>query len=122
MTQPQSGTAGPVEHIHWRSLIAAIAAISAVGIAMGLGLEDTLVKAMDVAGDHLVAEYGGRKAKQRAAHELAILKDLEASPAEPRDRCAALWTLLKAGDDTPATKLLAAAAEAKASAAKSTDA
>ena len=38
MTQPQSGTAGPVEHIHWRSLIAAIAAISAVGIAMGLGL------------------------------------------------------------------------------------
>ncbi len=38
MTQPQSGTSGPVEHIHWRSLIAAIAAISAVGIAMGLGL------------------------------------------------------------------------------------
>ena len=38
MTQPQSGLAGPVEHIHWRSLIAAIAAISAVGIAMGLGL------------------------------------------------------------------------------------
>jgi MFS family permease len=38
MTQPQSGTSGPVEHIHWRSLIAAIAAISAVGIAIGLGL------------------------------------------------------------------------------------
>ncbi len=38
MTQPQSGTTGPVEHIHRRSLIAAIAAISAVGIAMGLGL------------------------------------------------------------------------------------
>jgi hypothetical protein len=76
--------------------------------------EDTLIKAMDVAGDHLVAEYGGRKAKQRAAHELAILKDLEASPAETRDRCAALWTLLTTGDDTTANKLLAAAAETKA--------
>lgn len=38
MTQPQSGTSGPVENIHWRSLIAAVAAISAVGIAIGLGL------------------------------------------------------------------------------------
>ncbi len=62
--------------------------------------EDAVIKAMDVAGDHLVAEYGGRKAKQRAAQELAILKDLEASAAEARDRCAALWTLLTAGDDT----------------------
>lgn len=38
MTQPQSGTSGPVERIHWRSLIAAVAAISAVGLAIGLGL------------------------------------------------------------------------------------
>ncbi|CAK7255690.1 MFS transporter [Shinella yambaruensis] len=38
MTQPQSGTSGPVDSIHWRSLIAAVAAISAVGIAIGLGL------------------------------------------------------------------------------------
>jgi MFS family permease len=38
MTQPQSGTSGPVESIHWRSLFAAVAAISAVGIAIGLGL------------------------------------------------------------------------------------
>lgn len=38
MTQPKPGLSGPVEHIHRRSLIAAIAAISAVGIAMGLGL------------------------------------------------------------------------------------
>lgn len=82
--------------------------------------EDALIKAMDVAGDHLVAEYGGRKAKQRAAHELAILKDLEAIPAEARDRCAALWTLLTAGDDTAARKLTAAAEEAKAVAAKAT--
>jgi MFS family permease len=38
MTQPKSGTSGPVENIHWRSLIAAVAAISAVGLAIGLGL------------------------------------------------------------------------------------
>ena len=38
MSQPPSGTPAPVEEIHWPSLIAAIAAISAVGIAIGLGL------------------------------------------------------------------------------------
>lgn len=38
MLQPPPGTAGHVEAIHWRSLIAAVAAISAVGIAIGLGL------------------------------------------------------------------------------------
>ncbi len=38
MSQPSPGTAAPVEDIHWRSLIAAVAAISAVGIAIGLGL------------------------------------------------------------------------------------
>lgn len=38
MSQPPSGTSGPVEEIHWPSLIAAIAAITAVGIAIGLGL------------------------------------------------------------------------------------
>jgi MFS family permease len=38
MSQPPSGTPAPVDEIHWPSLIAAIAAISAVGIAIGLGL------------------------------------------------------------------------------------
>ena len=38
MLQPPPGTARHVESIHWRSLIAAVAAISAVGIAIGLGL------------------------------------------------------------------------------------
>jgi MFS family permease len=38
MSQPPSGTPAPVEEIHWPSLIAAIAAITAVGIAIGLGL------------------------------------------------------------------------------------
>ena len=73
--------------------------------------EDTLVKAMNVAGDHLVAEYGGRKAKQRAEHELAIIKGLETSQAEARDRCATLWTLVTTGDDKVAGELLAAATD-----------
>lgn len=38
MSQPMPGAIDPAKDIHWRSLIAAIAAISAVGIAIGLGL------------------------------------------------------------------------------------
>src|SRR5689334_22623345 len=38
MPQPTTDANGHVERIHWPSLIAAIAAISAVGIAIGLGL------------------------------------------------------------------------------------
>jgi MFS family permease len=38
MPQPTTDANGHVEEIHWPSLIAAISAISAVGIAMGLGL------------------------------------------------------------------------------------
>lgn len=38
MSQPTSGCPAPVEEIHWPSLIAAVSAISAVGIAIGLGL------------------------------------------------------------------------------------
>lgn len=38
MPQPQYDSNGHVEEIHWPSLVAAISAISAVGIAIGLGL------------------------------------------------------------------------------------
>ncbi|RVJ07058.1 MFS transporter [Sinorhizobium medicae] len=38
MLKPPPGTSGPVDEIHWRSLIAALASITAVGIAIGLGL------------------------------------------------------------------------------------
>lgn len=38
MSQPRNGTAGDVEEIHWPSLVAAVSSISAVGIAIGLGL------------------------------------------------------------------------------------
>lgn len=38
MSKPLSGTTAPVDEIHWPSLIAAVASITAVGIAIGLGL------------------------------------------------------------------------------------
>lgn len=38
MTEPTNGKVGHVEEIHWPSLVAAISSISAVGIAIGLGL------------------------------------------------------------------------------------
>lgn len=38
MSQPKPECPAPVEEIHWLSLIAAVSAISAVGIAIGLGL------------------------------------------------------------------------------------
>ena len=38
MTEPTNGKVGHVEEIHWPSLFAAISSISAVGIAIGLGL------------------------------------------------------------------------------------
>lgn len=38
MSQPRNGTPGDLDQIHWPSLVAAISSISAVGIAIGLGL------------------------------------------------------------------------------------
>ncbi|OLP58458.1 hypothetical protein BJF93_16415 [Xaviernesmea oryzae] len=38
MSMPPPGASAPVDEIHWPSLIAAISAITAVGIAIGLGL------------------------------------------------------------------------------------
>lgn len=38
MTEPTNGKVGHAEEIHWPSLVAAISSISAVGIAIGLGL------------------------------------------------------------------------------------
>ncbi|MDE1990978.1 MAG: MFS transporter [Rhizobiaceae bacterium] len=38
MSEPTNGKAGHVEEIHWPSLVAAISSVSAVGIAIGLGL------------------------------------------------------------------------------------
>jgi MFS family permease len=38
MSEPTNSRAGAVEEIHWPSLVAAISSVSAVGIAIGLGL------------------------------------------------------------------------------------
>ncbi len=79
--------------------------------------EEALVHAMDVAGDQLVKEYGGRKAKQRAEHELILIKGLETTTADARDKCEALWSLITKGDEKIASRLLAAdAAELAANA------
>ena len=61
--------------------------------------EDALIKAMDVAGDHLVKEYGGRKAKQRAERELELIKQLEEAPCDPLIKCRAIWVLIKTGEE-----------------------
>lgn len=60
--------------------------------------EDALIMAMNVAGDHIVDEYGGRKAKQRAELQLELLKELEIAPADALAKCRAIWTLIKTGN------------------------
>ena len=74
--------------------------------------EDALIKAMNVAGDYLVEEYGGRKAKQRAEAELDLIKQLEDAPGDALAKCRALWVLITTGKkdavsalvEVPATK------------------
>lgn len=68
--------------------------------------EDVLVNAMDVAGDHLVKEYGSRKAMQRAAEELGLIKELEDAPGEPIEKCRALWSLITTGDESALLSLV----------------
>lgn len=68
--------------------------------------EDELIQAMDVAGDHLVKEYGSRNAMKRAAEELAWIKALEESSSEPLDKCRALWELITTGQEMGLLKVL----------------
>ena len=68
--------------------------------------EDTLINAMDVAGDHLVKDYGDRKATKRALQELVLMKDLETAQADPIDKCRALWDLITTGNEETLRKLL----------------
>jgi hypothetical protein len=73
----------------------------------GMRIEkDELIHAMDVAGDHLVPDYGSPKAIHRAAEELAWIKALEESPCEPLDKCRALWALITTGRETELLALL----------------
>lgn len=59
--------------------------------------EDALIKAMDVAGDYLVRDYGGRKAKKQAEIDLDLIKQLEDAAGEARHKCRALWALITTG-------------------------
>ena len=75
--------------------------------------EDELIHAMDVAGDHLIQEYGSRKAMQRAADELVWIKALEESPGEPLDKCRALWELITTGREAALLALVTPAHDAE---------
>lgn len=68
--------------------------------------EDALIKAMDVAGDYLVKDYGGRKAKQQAEIDLDLIKQLEDASGEARDKCRALWALITTGKSEDALVLI----------------
>jgi hypothetical protein len=68
--------------------------------------EDALIKAMNVAGDYLVDEYGGRKAKQRAELELGLIKQLEDTSGDALAKCRALWTLITSGKEDAVVALV----------------
>lgn len=69
--------------------------------------EDELISAMDVAGDHLVPEYGSRNAQRRAEEELVWIKALDESMAEPEGKCRVLWTLITTGHEADLLALIA---------------
>jgi len=72
--------------------------------------EDSLIKAMNVAGDRLVEEYGARKAKQRAELELGLIKQLEDAPVDALAKCRAIWTLITTGKEDAVVALVGDAA------------
>jgi hypothetical protein len=69
--------------------------------------EYALIKAMNVAGDRLVEEYGSQEAKQRAERELALIKQLEGAPADAPTKCRALWALITTGNEEAVAALVA---------------
>ena len=71
--------------------------------------EEVLVRAMNVAGDYLVEDYGSRKSMQRAEGELDLIKQLEEAPGEPLAKCRALWALIRTGKADEVTSIIEAA-------------
>jgi len=61
---------------------------------------------MNVAGDHLVKEYGSRKAKQRAELELDPIKQLEDVPGDALAKCRAVWALITTGNEEAVVALV----------------
>ena len=72
--------------------------------------EDALINAMNVAGDYIVEEYGGRRAMQRAEIELNLIKQLEGAAGDTKTKCAAIWKLITTGKADDVTALLDASA------------
>jgi len=70
------------------------------------GDEDELIKAMNVAGDYLIKDYGSRNAIRTADAELSLIKQLGDFDCEPIDKCRALWALITQGEVDGLSKLL----------------
>lgn len=68
--------------------------------------EEDLVEAMDVAGDYLVKEYGGRIAERQALNELNLIKQLEDADNDAKKKCEALLSLITTGKNEAAFALL----------------
>jgi len=67
--------------------------------------EDALIKAMNVVGDYLVEDYGGRKAMQRARLELDLIRQLEGASGDALAKCRALWALITTGKEDAVVRL-----------------
>lgn len=60
--------------------------------------QESLIQAMNVAGDLLVEDYSGWKASQRAQHELDLIKNMEHVSGDAEAKCRALWALITTGN------------------------
>lgn len=68
--------------------------------------KDVLIKAMNVAGDHLLEEYGGRKAKRRAEMALDLIKQLEDASGNALAKCRALKALITTSNEEAVVALI----------------
>lgn len=68
--------------------------------------EGTLIHAMNVAGDAIVADFESRKTVLRAERQLQLIKSLEASSADCKNKCDELWSLIEMGDERGLRALL----------------
>ncbi len=73
--------------------------------------EDKLVSAMNIAGDYIVRDYDTRTAKKIAIQELELIRALDTTTANPKEKTAALWTLLATGAQEQIQALVEAEAQ-----------
>ncbi len=103
MSQPRTGTAGDVEEIHWPSLIAAISSITAVGIAIGLGLPllSIILEKRGISSTLIglnTAMAGLASMAAAADHD----EDSPTNTASPR-RCSGRWSLRRSARSASTT-------------------